>query len=310
MKPLFPRGEYSDTLAKWGPLLLLVGIFVLLLFAVFSSGCLGINNAEDAKKAALDAISPVIVMKGSTQYEKLYPSAPTPEPLPAITPTRSIPIPIPVKTAAVKEVNAYLPGARWEKQWFRSLTSVNPNGLFNSSQRKPMDFGVVVYDHKWVNSYSWWSDANGQYYKQQPTPGNKYLFVWVHEELFGDPSTHIPLIPGFNVRTFNVQYKLYQYFNDTDYNPVNTILEFDTKADYYSTSRTSAFGFTRTYMGESTKFGGWSAEQKYDLYIGKGNAWDGYIIFQVPASANDSDTILVGNFGSYGQAYWKFDIYV
>jgi len=265
-------------------------------------------TADGAKTAALDAISPVVVLKGSSQYARMYPDLVT------ITPTTPTPIPtkatpVPTPSIAARQIDPYAQGERWEKQWYKhtAMTVVNP--FAETILKKPLEFGVVTYDHKFLNSYTWWSDQDGQYYREIPHPGYKFLFVWVHEEVFGDPKTHIPNIPGFNMDAFSAQVGKTLYHNDTTYNPVNRILDFDTKADYYKFSRTSTFGYTRIFLGYMTGYGGWIAQENYDIYTGQGNAWDGYIVYQVPAYATDNDTLLVGNFGAYGNAFWRFNIY-
>jgi hypothetical protein len=306
----FPLDEHDKALIK-GILIILTMIALMLALVAFS-GCLGINSTDDAKKAALDAISPVVVMKGSTQYEKIMAEQNPPAPIPTtlIPIATTIPTPIPAPTIAAHTVDPYSQGERWEKQWFKNRGMRQTNPLFNESIRKPLDFGIVVYDHKFVNGYTWWSDIDGQYYKMFPKPGYKFLFVWVHEEVFGDSKTNIVLMPGFSAKSFVAQYKQALYYNDTSYDPVNTILEFDAKPDYYKISRTSALGYIRIYIGfKKGERGGWIAENQEDLYTGQGNAWDGYIVYQVPASATDHDTLVVGNFGGYGNAYWRFDIY-
>ena len=282
-------------------------LLILLDGMLLSSGCLGVDTGN-LKTQALDAISPIVVLKGSAQYERQYPSTTTaiPTQKPIAVPT--VP-PVPTSSIKAKQVDIYAQGERWQNQWYHSVSYRKPNPLSDASPKKPIDVGIVVYDHKFLNSYTWWSDVNGQYYKELPRPGYKFLFVWVHEELFGDPKTNIPLIAGLDERCFVVQYKDTFYYNDTTYNPVNHILEYDTKPDYYRISRTSAFAYTRKFIGTNYKYGGWIAEHQMDLYIGQGNSWDGYIIYQVPTPATDSDTILVGNFGSYGNAFWRFDIY-
>jgi hypothetical protein len=292
--------------------LCMIGFLLLILNGMLlSSGCLGINT-DNIKTQALDTISPIVVLKGSTQYEKMYPSVTTT--VPTIVPIAVATIP-PVPTSPIKarQIDMYANGERWEKQWFKHVDMVKPNPLSDASPSKPREFGIVVYDHKYLSSYTWWSDANGQYFKEIPKPGYKFLFVWVHEEIFGNAKTNIHSMPSIDESAFMVQVmnqgKSTLHYNDTTYYPVNTILEFDTKADYYGISRTAAFGYIRKFIGMNSKYGGWIAEKQDSLYIGKGNSLDGYIVYQVPSYATDSDTFLVGNFGTQGNAYWRFDIY-
>lgn len=303
MHETFPLDKSDKLLIKC--ILALMVIITILAFIV-CSGCLGINSVDDAKVAALDAISPVVVLKGSAQYEKQYPTE-TPTPLPTTKPIPAFVTPTPMPTVAAKQVDIYATGERWEKQYYRHITMQKTNQL--STIKKPLDFGIVIYDHKWANSYTWWSDVNGQYYRELPRPGYKFLFVWVHEEVFGDPKTNIPVMPAYGLESFIVQNQQNLYYNDTGYYPVNLILEFDSKPDYYGISRTAPFGFTRIFIGRTSKYGGWIAEKNLDVYIGQGNAHDGYIVYQVPTYATDSNTFLVGNFGTNGNAYWRFDIY-
>jgi hypothetical protein len=286
-----------------------IALIILIILDAFllSCGCIGINT-DTLKTKALDIVSPVVVLEGSTQYERLYPSVTTA--ISTATPTAiRTPTPIPTPGIKAKQVDAYATGERWEKQWYKHIEMKRPNQFSDASPKKPLEYGIVVYDHKFMSSYTWWSDANGQYYKEIPKQGYKFLFVWIHEEVFGDPKINIHNMYGFDERCFVVQRNDIFYYNDTTYNPVNRILEFDNKGDLYGISRTSAFGYQRTYVGMSSRYGGWIAEDKSDIYIGNGNAWDGYVIYQVPESSTDSDVLIVGNFKEQENAYWRFDIY-
>jgi hypothetical protein len=38
--------------------------------------------------------------------------------------------------------------------------------------------------------------------------------------------------------------------------------------------------------------------------MGASNAWDGYIIYQVPKTASEKDLLVSASFDSFGSAWW------
>ena len=88
--------------------------------------------------------------------------------------------------------------------------------------------------------------------------------------------------------------------------PQYTIQELDNYHDYYDTVIAPPFGYVRRYSGHDPETGGWIAEKPGILRMGKGNALDGYLIYEVPDTTMESDFLLTGNFATFGSAYWRF----
>ncbi len=293
----------------------IAGLLVILLLTmlVLCTGCV-----DQAKTATLDAIAPVVVLKGSTQYERMQEANAEPTPAESITPvisvdntsaslsvimvqTEELPLETVTTLPTLSQhfVDPYLPGERWERQWFKFQRS-------NASGLKNVDGGIVVYRHAYMDKYTWWNNAMGNYFEEYAPPGTRFCSVWIHEELFGDNIDDSATIWAFDNTSFELQYRNRFVPRDTQYIAVNRIKEFDNQHDYYDIANTPPFGWTWVYTGQSPSTAGWEAQKIGYLHMGQGNAIDGYIIFLVPQIATDNDLLLVGNFAAFGQAYWRF----
>jgi hypothetical protein len=253
-----------------------IGMLVVL---VLSSGC--ITAAKNTAAAAMATPTPT----------------PSPEPTPTPTPTptpRQTPKALP--TILQTSVDPLIHGERYEGQWFKWHRQ-NVTGLWN------LDAGVIVYRHAWLDKYSWYNNAMGQYYVQDPPKGYRYFVVWIHEEVFG------PDDPGmfpFYENAFRLQIGDKLIETETTHNPVNNILEFNRKYDYYDTVIAPPFGYRLRLVGGREETGGYVAERLGEIRMGQGNSVDGYIMFEVPEKTQPEDVILLGNFARYGTAYWRF----
>jgi hypothetical protein len=76
--------------------------------------------------------------------------------------------------------------------------------------------------------------------------------------------------------------------------------------DYYDTVIAGPFGYQIRYAGSSPETAGYVADRIGWLRMGKGNAADGYILFEIPKEAMEEDLLLTGSFSRFGTAYWKF----
>ena len=232
---------------------------------------------------------------------------PTPTPLPTPTPTPK-PTPVPtvssIPTLAPHYVDPFAPGERWEGQsyqWRRlDVQGINGEGI------KDLWVSVITYRHKFLDRYSWFNNADGNYYSQEPSAGNRYLAVWVHEEMMGENSSYDPSMWIFDERSFRLQVGGKAYSADETHNPVNHILEFDQYHDYYDTVIAGPFSWNVRYTGQSPATGGYDATRQGWLRWGPGNAADGYILFEVPKETYEKDVILLGAFSTFGNAYWRF----
>lgn len=237
----------------------------------------------------------------NTGRELMKTPTPTPTPLPTPTPTPTptpIPTPTAIPTIDPHYVDPYVHGERWEGQWFKWLRQ-DVVGL------QDMHVGIVVYRHVWLDGYTWWNGAMGNYYRQEPNPGYRYLAVFIHEEMFGDNQTYDPRMWVFDDNAFRVQYNEKIYSTNLEYNPVNLIKELDYQYNYYNTEKAWPFGHQRIYTGHNPETAGWVSQDIGYLRMGKGNAIDGYILYEIPKDAKDKEVMLLGSFSRFGSAYWR-----
>jgi hypothetical protein len=230
--------------------------------------------------------------------------APTPTPIPTpILPPVPTPTPIPtVPTFAPHFVDPFTPGERWQGQWFK-WDRPDVQGL------KDMSVGIIAYRHKFTDKYTWYNNAMGQYMTQYPDDGKRYFVVWVHEEMFGENQTSDPGMWIFDQDSFILQVKQQMItVNPNSHNPVNRIKEFENYYDYYNTVIAPPFGYLIRFTKHSPETGGYEAEPLGWLRMGKGNAVDGYIIYEIPEDTKEEEILLHGGFSSFGNAYWRFNV--
>lgn len=213
-----------------------------------------------------------------------------------ITPTQA---PTPEPTEAY--VDPFAPGPRLINQWYKWYRA-DVQGL------KDMQIGIVAYRYKIMDRYTWWNPSMGNYFTQRPSSGNKYFAVWVHEEMIGTNQSHDPSFWAFDEKAFalQVQDKIYSSEVNVSHNPVVRIKEFDEYTEYYGSVTAPPFGYYVRYTGTNPESGGFKAEKLGVLRMGKGNAHDGYIIYEIPKTAKLEEIQLLGNFGTFGDASWHF----
>lgn len=298
-----------------------VSIFatICLVSTVLTAGCFeGIIpqnvTTEDVKTGALNAASGFVVIKGSAQYCVQYPDAPDcPKPVtPNVSvtyipevPTRIVPsTPTTAPTVTVAATPAFhfvdptSAGERWVGQWFK-WTWLNASGLQDANR------GILVYGHSYHNTLTQWNDAWGNYDVITPPDGMRFLAVYVHEEDFGPDDAGLW---GYGPQYFYLQYANTLHTNFTGYNKVYRIIDLEQSTpNYYRDSYIGPFAAHRIYMGaQAAKSGGYIIEEYYDLRTGKGNAWDGYILYTVPVTVTDNDIRIVGKFAGKS-VNWRFD---
>jgi hypothetical protein len=263
---------------------LLIAAFVLVALLIAMTASAGCITA--AKKIGSDALA--------TPIPTTIPPTPTPTPIP--TP---IPTPEAIETLAAHYVDPYIHGERWEDQWFKWIRK-------DVQGYKDMDAGIVVYRHAFMDYYTWWNAALGNYQVQKPAAGYRYFVAWVHEEMMGDNSTYDPSMWIYDEKAFRLQVNGVLYSPDTVHNPVNRIRELERQYDYYDTVRTGPFGWLVRYSGYNPETAGYVAERIGWLRLGKGNSVDGYILFEIPKETMEEDILMLGSFSSFGTAHWRF----
>jgi hypothetical protein len=277
------EGKMTDINYKGIAACMMITLFLMLLLAfVLTAGCVtaGKNVVKEIMKTPTPTPTPV----------------PTPTPTPAPTPK---PTPVSIPTIAPHYVDPYLHGERWEGQWFKWLR-IDVQGF------KDLEVGIIAYRHAFMDYYTWYNAATGNYQVQKPGAGNRYFVVWLHEEMFGTNQTNDPSMWIFDESAFRLQYKGKLIAADETHNPVNRIREFDRMYDYTDTVIAGPFSYLIRYTGFNPETAGYVSERIGWLRMGKGNAVDGYVLFEVPKETMEEDLLLTGSFSRFGTAYWKF----
>jgi len=247
------------------------GIILIMLVLVVSAGCI-----TAAKNAYHD-----------------YKATPTPTPTPKPTPTplpTPLPTPAPVVTASNEEM-LELMGGRSEGGW---LSWYHPN----ASGLKDLLVHVTVYGHRFEPSYHWWSVSWAQYFKEEPAAGKKFLFIYVN--MWMDDASD-PRMWGMEENHFVVQVGQDLYYPDTGYQKQLRIKELEEVFDYNNVVRIQPYGYFRTYDS-----GAETAIPYYWLHAGKNNAWDGFIIYQIPKNATTKNIKVLGRFDNFaGNQWWQ-----
>lgn len=258
------------------------GVIVVVVCVLLTAGCVTMAKNSYAFITATPAPTP-------TLPPTPVPTIPTPEPTPESIPTLN-----------ARYVDPFAPGIRFENQWYKWYR-LDVLGL------KDLMVGVVAYRHAFLDSYTWWNHAQGNYQTQVPRVGTRFFVVWVHEEMLGSNQSFDPSMWAFDERAFRLQVRENIIEPDTTHAPMNRIKEFDYLYDYYNVVTAGPFSWLIRYTGSAPETGGFAAEKLGWLRMGRGNAHDGYIIFQIPEDTKERDVMLLGNFGSFGDAAWRYD---
>jgi hypothetical protein len=226
----------------------------------------------------------------------------TPAPTSAVIEWTPEPTPTALPTLMQEYVDPFAPGQRSRGQWYKWYRP-EVSGL------KDLQVGIVMYRHAFLDRYTWFNPSAGNYFTQRPNPGNRYFAVWVHEEMIGETPSEDPSFWAFDDRAFGLQVRdeLFTSEMNKTYNPIVRIKEFDELTDYYDTITAPPFGYYIRYTGTNPETGGFAAEKLSFLRMGKGNAHDGFILYEVPREAQLRDMQLLGEFGTFGSAAWGFD---
>jgi hypothetical protein len=178
----------------------------------------------------------------------------------------------------------------------------------NVSGSKSLKVNVKVYRSKFLsNFYESGADSWGTHYWWPHIPMNsdyKFLFVFVRMEMEGSTPDHDPGMWGFDSKHFVVQYQGQIIGEDTDHLKCIAIREMEYVYPLNKAVKVSDYGMTRINNVKSPANGATCGETGY-LRMGESNAWDGYIIYQVPKEATESDLVVSGDFGGFGSAWWE-----
>jgi hypothetical protein len=156
---------------------------------------------------------------------------------------------------------------------------------------------ATVYRY-WVNdTYQWHSDSDNRYYTQKPKAGNKYLLVFVNIENIGTDGYPYPKANSIVVHNGgNVYYvDTSHYLPDKSGNRKATaieIQELEHQSDFFNMERVEDYGYSH---GTTQDF----------VNPGQGNAIDGYLIYEIPASLTPENTYVEIVFDGQDRNVWK-----
>jgi hypothetical protein len=228
--------------------------------------------------------------------------APTPTPEPTPVPTIEIITPEPTPAAIeIQEdyVDPYASGERNFGQWFKFYRA-DVQGL------KDLDYGIIAYRWRFLDRYTWYNAAQGNYFTERAPEGSRFVAIWVRQETFGTNISDDSSFWVFEDKSFALQVKDKLVPQDASHNPVNLIKEFDDYTDYTNTITAPPHNYYIKYTGHNPATGGFAAEKIGVIRMGPGNAIDGYLLYIVPKDTQVRDMIFLGNFGTFGSAQWKF----
>ena len=303
-----------------------------------------INNTQkhEISTAALNAVSNIVVIKGSDQYNRMYPTV-TATTIPTTEPT---PEPIDVykvfnQNQSNAEARALLSGA---SRIVPVTTSDSTNPVLNLKQpfqfhgnesigTGTFDASMTVYRVKSFKNFTYHSYNTGRNYIAIAPDGFTYLFVfvriWLDNSHGQKAQIWIPDESHFIVSTNGQAY----YPDTTDLNPTNYVQELilNNVMDMSNTVLTKPYGYTRVYVGAETiksisdnpcgtyevgnatyyytcnyeEDGGYRTNKTGMLYPGQSNAEDGYILFKVPDTWQSTDTRVLSAIYTFGTPQWE-----
>lgn len=218
------------------------------------------------------------------------PLPPTPLFTPTPTPIKTSPTPTPTPDYA----NCFeaAPYCYRLRDWHHMFI---PNVLQNETD---LILHATVYDYRILDYYHYHSPSYGTYSFDihRPYPGFKYMFIYVNVYSDTDADPY-----GFDRKNWVVQYKEHVYYYDWEYDPTKWIYELQHDMNYNGESAVGPYGY-RIVQEPGT--GIITAEQLGWIYKGRSNAWDGYIIFEIPVEAEEKDLKVGANFANIGGYAW------
>ena len=169
--------------------------------------------------------------------------------------------------------------------------------LFHFNNESKYASRATVY-RVWMNeTYQWHNDMDNRYYVQKPKAGNKYLLIFVNIENIGSDgypypkSNMIVVHNGGNLYRVDTSHYLPNKAGNRDATAIE-IFEIETFSDYFRQEYVEDYGYSH---GTTQDF----------VFPGKGNAIDGYLIYEVPASLLPEETYVEIVFDGEDREVWK-----
>jgi hypothetical protein len=173
-------------------------------------------------------------------------------------------------------------------------------------ESQDMKVTTIVYDYKTFEKLHWFNPATYKYAEIYPTGDNKqFLFIFIYafmDDVAGDDTR----MWMFNRSLFAV------YDGVTTYRPIEypyqiRYRELENTYTFDHSTGVQAFKSLRLYSA-SADYQDTAGEYSSELYYlrgGKSNAIDGYLIFEVDKNINLEETLVLGQFYTFGAAQWR-----
>lgn len=277
---------YIDRI-KIGAAILLVAVLLIVFGLAITAGCVSKGKELYREWSAEETAVPAETVQQPEVYEKI------PEPVPE--PGN---LPIAESYPEWKYRNHQYNLSEWVS-WHRE----DVQGL------KDLTMRVTVYDFReMMNYYTWewrWGgppDGSADWVNL-PTPGNKFLFIFVCAYMDGTDQSQDPSVWGIHQRNFIIQIgeNFYPY-RKVDY--VAPIREFENKYTLFDVERVRPYGYI---IKQEAGSGILTAEELGYMRMGRSNAWDGWILFEIPKDTDvRKDVYVHGALGSLGHSvFWR-----
>lgn len=180
---------------------------------------------------------------------------------------------------------------------------------YNVSGQKDMTVKVTIYRYQFLTRYQWWSNGYGRYFWQFPGPGNKFLVIYPYMEMVGEDQSQDPryFVSEVPWDRWAIDYNQTLYYPDENYVKGIRIRELEEVFTLNNDDRVKPWGYFWHNFGYSDdeEYHGIVAVSPQWLRMGRSNAWDGYVLIEVPEAARPEDLKVVSNWGAFGSAYWQ-----
>jgi hypothetical protein len=182
------------------------------------------------------------------------------------------------------------------------------NNVTSWNQSLPSDsltYTADVYDYKIIGpEYTWWSDEWGKWFVQEADPGMEYLAVWVRLMSNGTRWW------GWSQDNFIVWGKGYTTIYPLAI-PMDDLTGKYNGGIFWPIIIQELQNSTGSQGKLLTKnwFGWDNIMQETDQLSGASNAWDGYVLYEIPRGTAPADLRVCGWFDYYGTAVWHFTPY-
>lgn len=253
-------------------------MFIFLMGMVVTSGC--------------------VTMAKDTYKDMTATPLPTPTPEPYVEPTA---VPTPEPTLPY-DLWKYVSKQHNMSEWY-TIERDNVSGAQDLILRTTV-YRIRAMDNYYTWEWNWGGPTDGSAdWVNVPKRGNKFVFVWVCQYIDGDNQTYDPQIWGMDENHVHLELdgRIYENKNK-DVDLTAPIREFENTWDLSNTTRTGPYARSRI---QDLHSGIITAESPAWLRMGRSNAWDGWVLFEVPNTADTSKAIVHMDFMALGKpAYW------